>query len=52
MTGLAQVSGRADLPFEASVRLDLHQIDNRSLTDDAVILARTVDAVARRKGAY
>ena len=52
MTGLAQVSGRADLPFEASVRLDLHQIDNRSLTDDALILARTVDAVARRRGAY
>lgn len=52
MTGLAQVSGRADLPFEQSVRLDLHQVDNRSLTDDVVILARTVDAVARRRGAY
>jgi exopolysaccharide biosynthesis polyprenyl glycosylphosphotransferase len=52
MTGLAQVSGRADLPYETSVRLDLHQVDNRSLTDDVVILARTVDAVARRRGAY
>ena len=52
MTGLAQVSGRADLPFDTSVRLDLHQVDNRSLTDDVAILARTVDAVARRRGAY
>jgi len=52
MTGLWQVSGRADLSWEESIRLDLRYVENWSLTMDLVILARTVTAVLRLSGAY
>ncbi|KGN34798.1 polyprenyl glycosylphosphotransferase [Knoellia sinensis KCTC 19936] len=52
MTGLWQVSGRADLSWEDSVRLDLYYVDNWSITQDIVILARTVTAVVTSRGAY
>jgi exopolysaccharide biosynthesis polyprenyl glycosylphosphotransferase len=52
MTGLWQVSGRSDLSWEESVRLDLYYVENWSLAVDAVILLRTVIAVLRRHGAY
>jgi exopolysaccharide biosynthesis polyprenyl glycosylphosphotransferase len=52
MTGLWQVSGRSDLSWDESVRLDLYYVENWSLAVDAVILLRTVIAVVRRHGAY
>ena len=52
LTGLWQVSGRADLSWEEAVRLDLLYVDNWSLGLDAAILGRTVGAVLRHKGAY
>jgi lipopolysaccharide/colanic/teichoic acid biosynthesis glycosyltransferase len=52
MTGLWQVSGRSDLSWEESIRLDLRYVENWSLTMDLVILARTITAVARVSGAY
>jgi len=52
MTGLWQVSGRSDLPWEEAVRLDLRYVENWSLTLDFVILLRTVTAVLRSSGAY
>jgi lipopolysaccharide/colanic/teichoic acid biosynthesis glycosyltransferase len=52
MTGLWQVSGRSDLPWEEAVRLDLRYVENWSLTLDFVILMRTVSAVMRSSGAY
>jgi len=52
MTGLWQVSGRSDLDWEETVRLDLYYVENWSLALDLVILARTVAAVARGRGAY
>ncbi|MCW2673824.1 MAG: polyprenyl glycosylphosphotransferase [Frankiales bacterium] len=52
LTGLWQVSGRSDLSWEESVRLDLYYVENWSLAVDAVILLRTVIAVVRRQGAY
>ena len=52
MTGLWQVSGRSDLSWDESVRLDLYYVENWSLAVDAVILLRTVIAVLRRHGAY
>jgi lipopolysaccharide/colanic/teichoic acid biosynthesis glycosyltransferase len=52
ITGLWQVSGRSTLSWERSLELDLDYADNWRLTDDVVIGLRTVDAVARRKGAY
>ena len=52
MTGLWQVSGRSNLSVEQSVRLDLYYVDNWSLTEDLLILARTARAVVGRDGAY
>ena len=52
ITGLWQVSGRSDLSWEESVRLDLRYVDNWSLRLDAWILARTVRAVLGHEGAY
>lgn len=52
LTGLWQVSGRADLAWAESMRLDLRYVENWSLTLDLVILLRTVTAVLRRSGAY
>ena len=52
MTGLWQVSGRADLSWEESVRLDLHYVDHWSVGLDLVLLWKTVLAVIRGRGAY
>jgi exopolysaccharide biosynthesis polyprenyl glycosylphosphotransferase len=52
LTGLWQVSGRSDLSWEESIRLDLTYVENWSLAMDLAILARTVSAVIRSSGAY
>ncbi|HET9516834.1 MAG TPA: sugar transferase [Actinoplanes sp.] len=52
ITGLWQVSGRSDLSWDESVRLDLYYVDNWSLTYDLSIMWRTIWVVLRRKGAY
>lgn len=52
MTGLWQVSGRSDLSWEDTVRLDLYYVDNWSMVQDLLILARTVTAVLATRGAY
>ena len=52
LTGLWQISGRSDLSWEESVRLDLHYVENWSLALDAMIIWKTVFAVLRRRGAY
>lgn len=52
ITGLWQVSGRSDLTWEESVRLDLYYVENWSMAGDLVILAKTVRAVLRHDGAY
>lgn len=52
LTGLWQISGRADLSWEESVRLDLRYVENWSLALDIVILWKTVGAVVRASGAY
>jgi exopolysaccharide biosynthesis polyprenyl glycosylphosphotransferase len=52
MTGLWQVSGRSDLSWDESVRLDLYYVENWSLSMDFVIMASTVWAVASGRGAY
>lgn len=52
MTGLWQVSGRSDLSWEESVRLDLRYVEEWSLTLDAMILWKTARAVLAGKGAY
>jgi len=52
LTGLWQVSGRSDLSWEDTVRLDLAYVDNWSLGLDLQILVRTVRAVLGHRGAY
>ncbi|HEV7193725.1 MAG TPA: sugar transferase [Jatrophihabitantaceae bacterium] len=52
MTGLWQVSGRSDLSWDESVRLDLYYVENWSLALDLAIIARTMWAVLRSRGAY
>ncbi|MFI6706343.1 sugar transferase [Nonomuraea sp. NPDC050478] len=52
MTGLWQVSGRSDLTWEESVRLDLRYVENWSLVLDLQILWKTWSVVARGEGAY
>ena len=52
ITGLWQVSGRSDLSWEDSVRLDLSYVENWSITNDLVIAAKTVRAVLAGTGAY
>jgi exopolysaccharide biosynthesis polyprenyl glycosylphosphotransferase len=52
LTGLWQVSGRSDLSWEESIRLDLQYVENWSFAMDLMILARTVIAVWRSAGAY
>ncbi len=52
LTGLWQVSGRSDLSWEESVRLDLYYTENWSLGGDALIVARTAWAVLAGRGAY
>ncbi len=52
MTGLWQTSGRSDLSWEQSVRLDVYYVENWTLFGDLVILARTAKAVLRSDGAF
>ncbi|GAA4807434.1 sugar transferase [Actinomycetospora chlora] len=52
LTGLWQVSGRSDLSWEDTVRLDLRYVENWSPGLDLLILARTVTAVVGARGAY
>jgi exopolysaccharide biosynthesis polyprenyl glycosylphosphotransferase len=52
ITGLWQVSGRTEVPFDDMVRLDLHYIRNWSFALDVEILMRTLPAVLTTRGAY
>lgn len=52
VTGLWQVSGRSDLSWEESVRIDLRYVENWSIALDVMILWKTVAAVFRAEGAY
>ncbi|WP_084369802.1 sugar transferase [Microbispora sp. ATCC PTA-5024] len=52
MTGLWQVSGRSDLSWDESVRLDLRYVENWSLMLDLQVLWKTWSAVTRGDGAY
>ncbi|WP_223934272.1 sugar transferase [Arthrobacter sp. StoSoilB5] len=52
LTGLWQVSGRSNLSWQDSVRLDLYYVENWSLAGDLVIILRTARAVFHSTGAY
>jgi exopolysaccharide biosynthesis polyprenyl glycosylphosphotransferase len=52
ITGLWQVSGRSDLDWDATVRLDLFYVENWTMTGDILILLKTFRAVVGSQGAY
>jgi lipopolysaccharide/colanic/teichoic acid biosynthesis glycosyltransferase len=52
LTGLWQVSGRADMSWDDGIRLDLYYTENWSFALDLTILWKTVAAVIRGHGAY
>ena len=52
ITGLWQVSGRSDIPYPERVQIDMSYIRNYSLWLDLMLLARTLPAVFRKRGAY
>ena len=52
LTGLWQVSGRADLSWDESIKLDLRYVDNWSVAMDLMILWKTGRAVFGGSGAY
>ena len=52
ITGLWQVNGRSDLPWDEAVRLDLRYVENWSLALDLQIMWKTWSAVLRGHGAY
>ncbi len=52
LTCIWQVSGRSSIPFRQQVEMDLDYIHDQSLAEDVRLLARTVPALLRARGAY
>ena len=52
ITGLWQVLGRNDIPFEEMVKLDYVYVTNWSLWWDMKILCQTIPVVLAKRGAY
>src|SRR5690606_2627732 len=52
LTGLWQVSGRSDLPWDDAARFDIHYVENWSFGLDTKIFLRTIPAVVSGRGAY
>lgn len=51
-TGMWQISGRSEVPFDEVVLLDIYYIENWSIWLDIEILLRTIPRVLLRDGAY
>lgn len=52
LTCIWQVSGRADIPFEQQVTMDIEYIEQRGLAMDMKLLCMTLPALLSGKGAY
>lgn len=52
ITGLWQTSGRSNLSWEDTVRLDLYYVENWTMRRDLMILLHTFRAVVSKDGAY
>ena len=52
LTSIWAVSGRSEIPFEQQVEMDIEYIQTKSVANDVKLLARTLPAVIKGKGAY
>ncbi len=52
LTGLWQVSGRTETSYARRVQLDTWYVKNWTIWHDIAIIAKTVPAVLRQRGAY
>ena len=52
MTGLWQVLGRNDIPFEEMTKLDYLYVTNWSLYHDLKLIVRTIPAILKPRDAY
>jgi lipopolysaccharide/colanic/teichoic acid biosynthesis glycosyltransferase len=52
LTCIWQVSGRADVPFEGQVKMDVEYVDSHTLWLDLKLVASTVPAILTGRGAY
>ncbi len=52
ITGLAQVTGRAAMPWSERIKLDIQYVDNRSLMLDLLLIARTFRVVLGAESVY
>jgi Undecaprenyl-phosphate galactose phosphotransferase WbaP len=52
LTGIWQVNGRNDTDYNRRVAMDRHYVCTASLGVDAAVLAKTINVVLRRRGAY
>ena len=52
ISGLWQINGRSELPFEAMIELDMRYVQNRCFALDLRILLETPLVVLRGRGAY
>ena len=52
ITGWAQINGRAALPWDERIELDIWYVDNRTLRLDAAILLKTVKLLVSGEGLY
>ena len=52
LTCIWQVNGRSEIPFPQQVEMDIDYIQQRSLGNDIKLIAQTLPAVVRGRGAY
>ncbi len=52
ITGMAQVSGRSDLPFAEEAKLDIFYIENWSMLLDFIIFLKTIKVIFKQDAAY
>jgi lipopolysaccharide/colanic/teichoic acid biosynthesis glycosyltransferase len=52
LTCIWQVNGRSEIPFPQQVLMDIDYIQQRSISTDVKLIAKTLPAVIRGRGAY
>ena len=52
LTSIWAVSGRSEIPFKQQVEMDIEYIQTQSVKNDVKLLAKTIPAVVKGKGAY